>query len=106
MCGSTSAPKVVQQDPVAEQAKVDAKAASAANSALSLRRQQLSQNSLLTMGARGTDPGVDTPYNLLSTVTKPKRAVQLQNYLNSGLNKGGTGTQPVSSVIGNISGGV
>ncbi len=74
MCGSTKAPQVVQQNPVAEAKAADAKAAKAANSETSLRRQQRAQNSLLTMGAGGTDAAVNTPYNLLSTASRPTSA--------------------------------
>jgi len=71
MCGSTKAPKVVQQDPVADQAKADAKATQEANSQLSLRRKQRAQNSLLTIGTQGTKPGAVTPYNLLGASVTP-----------------------------------
>jgi hypothetical protein len=66
MCGSTKAPKVVKQDPVADQKAADAKATTQANSETALRRRQAAQNSLLTLGAAGTDKLKNTPQTLLS----------------------------------------
>jgi len=71
MCGSTKAPKVVQDDPVADQAAADAKSTQEANSQLALRRKQRAQNSLLTIGMQGTKPGTVTPYNLLGAAVTP-----------------------------------
>lgn len=65
MCGSTKAPQVVKQDPVADQAAADAKATQASNAEVALRRRQAAQNSLLTLGAAGTDKLTKTPYSSL-----------------------------------------
>lgn len=68
MCGSTKAPQVVKQDPVADQKAADAKATQTANAETALRRRQAAQNSLLTLGAAGTDVLKKTPYTLLGSI--------------------------------------
>jgi hypothetical protein len=65
MCGSTKAPPVVKSSPKADAAAADADATKAANADLAQRRRELAQNSLLTIGAGGTDPRKKTP-SLLS----------------------------------------
>lgn len=53
MCGSKKTPKVVQSDPLADQRKAEATAATEANMELAARRKRRSQSSLLTVGAAG-----------------------------------------------------
>ena len=68
MCGSTKAPKVVKQDPVADQKAADARATQQSNADTALRRRQAAQNSLLTIGPAGTDKLKNTPRTLLGSV--------------------------------------
>lgn len=82
MCGSTKAPKVVKQDPVADQKAADAKATQASNAETALRRRQAAQNSLLTLGAAGTDVLKKTPYtSLLGSIQQPDAGRQRNNLL-------------------------
>jgi len=60
MCGNPfkskpKTPKVVQVDPAADQAKLEAQAASKANAEAVARKKNLRQNSLLATGAQGVE---------------------------------------------------
>lgn len=68
MCGSTKAPPVVKDDPVADAKKAEAKATSKSNADLAERRRRLARNSLLTMGAQGTSGRRNTADNLLASI--------------------------------------
>lgn len=78
MCGSTKAPTVVKQDPVADQKAADARATQATNAETALRRRQAAQNSLLTLGAAGTDTLKKTPFSLLGSIQRGAPAKQLR----------------------------
>lgn len=55
MCGKApKAPKVVERDPVAEQAAAEAKAMVAANAELASTRKRRQRSTLLTAGAGGS----------------------------------------------------
>lgn len=55
MCGaSPQVPKVVQRDPIAEQAQADALAQQKANSEIATRKRRRQRSSLLTSGATGS----------------------------------------------------
>jgi len=55
MCGKApKAPKVVQRDPVAEQAEAERKAAIEANAEIASTRRRRQRSTLLTAGAAGS----------------------------------------------------
>jgi hypothetical protein len=60
MCGSTKAPAVVQDDPVADKAKADLQATQAANLGIAATRKRRQQNSLLTTGSAGSSAAANT----------------------------------------------
>ena len=60
MCGSTKAPKVVQDDPVADKAKADLKSTQEANLGLAAMRKRRQQQSLTTTGAAGSAGATNT----------------------------------------------
>lgn len=68
MCGSTKAPPVVKDDPVADAKAAEAKATSKSNAALADRRRRLARNSLLTLGSQGTNTRTNTADNLLASI--------------------------------------
>lgn len=70
MCGSTKAPPVVKDDPVADAKKAEAKATAKSNADLAERRRRRARNSLLTLGSQGTDTRVDTADNLLASIDR------------------------------------
>ncbi|HET7663884.1 MAG TPA: hypothetical protein VFK31_09625 [Rhodanobacteraceae bacterium] len=93
MCGSTKAPPVVKDDPVADAKKAEAKATSKSNADLAERRRRRARNSLLTLGSQGTDTRVDTADNLLASIDRGLVAAPKK------VTTGGGGTNKKSSKL-------
>src|SRR3546814_5559189 len=83
MCGSApKVPKVVERDPIAEQAKADALAQQKANSEIASRKRRRQRSSLLTSGATGSA----APANSLLAQAQPsseEHTSELQSLMRS-----------------------